>query len=109
MNKCNCHSYNWDIGEVKPIGMITSEGEQVFIDECISRVITQLWANGIHTVNSCCGHGRLQPSIVLAQDADPLEASTVIAKIDTREFKLLQWQLIDTGNGDIHLPITPPF
>ncbi len=30
----------------------------VSIDSCIASEIAWLWANGVATVNSCCGHGK---------------------------------------------------
>lgn len=37
----------------------------VSVDKCLVPAIKALWAAGIPTVNSCCGHGILPVSILL--------------------------------------------
>lgn len=70
------------------------------LDECIADVVQAAWERGVRTLGSCCGHGERRPSLVLCQDADqPDIARAVLADIDTRDWQLLQWQLIDVEIG----------
>lgn len=38
------------------------------IDYCISNIVASLNAGNIKTIASCCGHGRLSPSVILEND-----------------------------------------
>lgn len=38
------------------------------VDYCISHMVAALNAANITTANSCCGHGRINPSIILEDD-----------------------------------------
>ena len=40
------------------------------IDRCIAPIVEALNAGGVHTVASCCGHGTIPGSIVLADGRD---------------------------------------
>ena len=97
-NPCNCHSYNADVGETPNRVMTAPDGKEVCIDECIADTLQHLWNNNIDTLNSCCGHGRTKPSIVLNQSLSKDDANHVrelIRKTDHREFDLLSWHLIN--------------
>ncbi len=37
--------------------------ETICIDRCILDEMTQLWAEGVITYGSCCGHNRLPPTV----------------------------------------------
>lgn len=106
---CNCRSYNWEIGE-KPevvltpppcLGITRCDGEpkeKISIDACIANVIGHLWHNGIITLGCCCGHDKLDPSIILEQSSTTEFAEKVraiIAEVDDRYFQLLAWNLVD--------------
>jgi len=40
-------------------------GRVVFVDSCISHLVAALNAAGLETVASCCGHGKIDGSIIL--------------------------------------------
>lgn len=42
-------------------------GGVVGIDRCIADEIQALWALGIETCNSCCGHNTVLPMIIVAE------------------------------------------
>lgn len=99
---CNCKSYNWAIGEDEEAVLTPPEelglhrGDTVFIDACIANVIKHLWDNGIATLNSCCGHNRVAPSIVVQQNCTDDEAENIrqtIAEVDDRDWVILSWKL----------------
>lgn len=104
MAKCNCRSYNAQIGEVEEIVLPRPdwlpEGERVNgvpVDACIAQVIKQLWYHGIVTLSSCCGHNGLfgSPSIVLGEHVENYsKVRRLIKKIDDRPFELSQWKRV---------------
>jgi len=61
MNKC-C-----DFGEFKCDVQIISctTGLNIYVDRCIADIITALNRHGIKTIASCCGHGKIDGSIIL--------------------------------------------
>jgi hypothetical protein len=78
--------------------MTAPDGKEICIDACIADTIQHLWNSGITTLNSCCGHGRLKPSIVLGQSCDHDSADIarhLIQQVDDRDFSLLSWHLIE--------------
>lgn len=73
-------------------------GPTIAIDRCIADVVQALWAEGLTTLGSCCGHGKVAPSLVLT--SDPIEETTAAAlrRMDPdRSWTLYQWQLIDVS------------
>jgi len=42
-----------------------SKGNPVFVDKCLKEAIEYLNANGFKTIASCCGHGKVEPSIII--------------------------------------------
>jgi hypothetical protein len=105
---CNCHSYNKDTGIETEIiltppewmGLAYMGGEpktQVAIDKCIAHVISHLWGRGVATLNSCCGHGKANPSIIFGDnktEADAVAIREIIAAVDVRNFEILSWRLV---------------
>lgn len=68
----------------------------ICIDACIAKTIRHVWDSGIVTLNSCCGHGKDSPTIILEQNCNKFHADKVreiIAQVDSRSFKLLSWVL----------------
>jgi hypothetical protein len=55
---CDMGSYDHQI--CMPIN-----GKVQCVDFCISHMVAALNAANITTINSCCGHGRIHPSIIL--------------------------------------------
>lgn len=106
MIKCNCHSYNRDdanSGKDQEIALYPPKSlgidrDTVCVDACISHVIKHLWDNQISTLNSCCGHGKDNPSIILQSyisDDDANKIRELISQVDSRFFKLMAWKLIE--------------
>ncbi len=102
---CNCYSpsmHSSSEGKRKgvvfrpPRGLIPNK-TTVGLDACIANVVWHLWANGVVTLSSCCGHGVKPPSLVLEESISPERAKQVrglIAKIDARQFNLYSWKLV---------------
>ena len=103
---CNCHSYNWDNPDsgkeqnvmLNPKEYFPFQGEErlVCVDKCIAHVIRHLWKNNVWTLNSCCGHNKLEPSVVFTQnlkDEDAENIRRIIAEVDDRKFDILSWKL----------------
>ena len=44
-----------------------SEGNPVFVDKCLKDTIELLNKQGIKTIASCCGHGKISPTILIGQ------------------------------------------
>ena len=92
---CDCWSYNANEG-VTPnaVPRLPPNGQLVCVDACISQVIQRLWTHRIWTAGSCCGHGRLLPSVILSEGDQSIEAVfDAIAEIDEREWEVLRWEL----------------
>ena len=104
--QCNCYSPSFDVGppEGQDIGAVLLapphlglERNTVSVDACIVPVVKHLWAQGIVTRSSCCGHGKKPPSLVL-EDSIPQERAkhirALIAEVDKRQFDLYSWKLV---------------
>jgi len=97
---CDCHSYNKDSGTVKEIILNTKDffdhkEKTICVDACISDQIIALWSEGIWTLGSCCGHNKDVPNVIIAESASPELAHKVLKIWDDREWKVLQWKLIE--------------
>ncbi|MFJ7174548.1 DUF551 domain-containing protein [Citrobacter freundii] len=100
---CNCHSYNRQDGEVpnvilnvpENIRIYTDGRENVCVDACIADVISQLWQEDLPTLNSCCGHGREAPAIVIPQDAEPKKYLDMLSRIDARSWVVSRWERVE--------------
>lgn len=100
---CNCKSYNkpeW--GGDRPEVMVPKPdwsertSDTIGLDACIADDILKLWANGIRTLSSCCGHMKAPPSIVVESKTHPKEmADAYIAKIKklVPGWEVYQWEL----------------
>lgn len=78
------------------------------VDPCIATTIQWLWASGIHTLGSCCGHNKRPPSVVLASglllDGEVQWVHRTIAEVDDRTWTLHQWQLVElAAPGPVNL------
>lgn len=101
---CNCKSYNWQIGEEQDVILDPNEyfcwdtpARTVCVDACIADQIKMLWENKIWTVGCCCGHGNMNPDVIISEGADPEEAKCLLKKNDpNRKWDVLQWQLVTT-------------
>jgi hypothetical protein len=53
------------MGEYKCTVPMPVKGRRVEVDFCIADIVASLNAGNITTISSCCGHGKLEPSILL--------------------------------------------
>jgi len=69
----DCYSNSWQTGDI-PEQVVTYPftGNQVAVDACLVDRLQTLWALGIETSGSCCGHGQRPASVVV--DLEPLLA-----------------------------------
>lgn len=75
-----------------------SKKDTISIDKCIVPIIKILWENGIHTLGSCCGHNKINPSVVLHDDENPTKTIKLLEKYDTdRRWDVFQWRLVNTN------------
>lgn len=95
---CNCRSYNAGTDGTPEAILYTPSGKAVCIDACIADTIKALWAAGVETLNSCCGHNGLfdrqapGPSVVIAQYEDPRRVAEVLRGLDNREWTIYRWE-----------------
>lgn len=71
--------------------------ETVCIDAEIVGVIQHLWACKVETRGSCSGHGKENPSIIVAdgyEDADIEWIRQLIGEVDDRTWDIYQWRLV---------------
>lgn len=96
---CNCYSYNWCVGETPEVVLkvpqflkpyIGKERETICVDACIENDILLLWEKEIVTLNSCCGHNRIEASLVLQENANEY-ISNSIRQIFGDKYKLFSW------------------
>lgn len=109
LKPCNCNSYNWGIGEKENVILRAPENfgftKDVCVDYCIAPAIKALWDADIITLNSCCGHGKMKPSIILQESATidlAKNAKLVVSKVDDREFDFLSWKLVNCESEAQH-------
>lgn len=98
-----CDHSNEPGGREAAMKVVERDGDgkpTVWCDPCIAPIVTALNSAGIRTSASCCGHGRLAPSIALADgrwvlltsglvvllpDGSPAPSSVSINTVDERE------------------------
>lgn len=99
---CDCRSYNRpEVGSVPSVVLDApdwaNKPQGICVDACIAHAVTALWRVDYITLSSCCGHaGKLAgyPDLVLGHDETDFPGiREVIASVDDRLFRLLQWQL----------------
>lgn len=107
MIECNCKSYNLSNTGIIPedvlkipeflIGVLNRHQDTLCVDSCITKNILLLWENEIITLESCCGHGILEPVLIIGNDyrAKPIkEIRALLLTVDDREWDILQWRLV---------------
>jgi len=97
---CGCHgfgskeTYSKQVLINVPTCLISLIGKaEIAIDPCIEEEIKFLWSKGIATINSCCGHDKLPPSVVVLEE-DELkmrELGYQSLPISTHVFILKSW------------------
>lgn len=70
-----CHCVNVEFGSYdNQVVMRHPSGKLVCIDTCIATEIGWLWHQGINTINSCCGHRKIAPSVIVDEkDYDKMD------------------------------------
>ena len=64
-----CHCVNVEFGSYdNQVVMKHPSGKLVCIDTCIASEIGYLWHKGINTLNSCCGHQKLLPEVIVSKE-----------------------------------------
>lgn len=48
-----------------PTSLKDSKGRIVCVDKCLKEAVENFNARGIETIASCCGHGVIQPSVLI--------------------------------------------
>ena len=99
---CNCKSATYPGGEVEGVLVDSAEyfawdspSRPVAIDACIEKEIRALWAAGVWTGGSCCGHNLTGPSIVIATGSDGPRAKKLLEEIDPgRKWSDFSWRLV---------------
>ena len=82
-----------------PDGICTwKDNRSVCLDRCIASIVPTIWAAGLETVGSCCGHGKEDASVVV-ESQHGIEyiarIASVLERIDPqRRWRILQWSLI---------------
>ncbi len=72
--KCECDPKTNHFGSnLRTVQLVDPLGKIVDVDQCISHIIKFLWANGVKTVTSCCGHGRTGPNVVVKGRASKIK------------------------------------
>lgn len=63
-----CHCVDVEMGshdnQVSMLNPFTNKW--ICVDTCIATYVGWLWHQGIETLNSCCGHGKVRPSVIVA-------------------------------------------
>lgn len=107
---CNCNIYNLD-GQVHDRDEVVldrpewmPDGERVNgvpVDACIANVVEHLWAKGVKTWGSCCGHnGRFGPPALLLDRSEDIRAvRALIAEVDQRIWSLEWVRVADHPQG----------
>lgn len=79
------------------------EVRSISADRCCVDVLKHLWRCRIDTRSHCCGHGKTEPSIILAgvtltkNYIDFIEQTITAADKLKRKWLLLQWQLVQVN------------
>lgn len=105
---CNCHSYNLDppdSGKEPNVLVRVFAGEDdksnpifrdIPVDACIADIIAEIWDKGVETVESCCGHGKMDGYIMLRNNA-PQEEVDIVAQVlkeHGRTIPILSWMRV---------------
>lgn len=79
MIPCKCKnvdfgSYKNTVGMILPYDIddcLTSKkkGAAIYIDTCIASEIGYLWHQGVETLNSCCGHNKMEPTVIITKES----------------------------------------
>jgi hypothetical protein len=65
---CTCEGVSFGVYSAA-VSMKMADSKWVCIDVCIATEIGRLWMNGVTTINSCCGHGKLPPAVIVTDES----------------------------------------
>ncbi len=66
----SCHCVDVEPGTYdNQVSMLDANEKWVCIDTCIATAIGWLWHHDVVTLNSCCGHGRMNPTVIVAEES----------------------------------------
>jgi hypothetical protein len=68
---CSCSGLIESYSFATEVIMRDPHGGLVGIDVCIASEIGKLWMSGIETVECCCGHGHMRPSVIVKEESIP--------------------------------------
>lgn len=100
---CDCISYNRpDFGphdgrqEVVLAAPAHIQGRPngICVDACIVNAIKMLWSHQVITMGCCCGHNRVNPSLVIAEHEDAERVKKMLSENDDRQWEVMQWRLV---------------
>ena len=72
------------------------EHRSVCIDECIVDQVKAVWTAGFETGGCCCGHGKSDPELIVANgynDEEVQAIADVLKTNDSRPWTIRQWRL----------------
>ena len=64
--------------------------QKIAIDRCLVPTIKLLWSNGIKTLNCCCGHNRLKPTVIVDEKYIPKLMSLGFTHFSHSRYGLLE-------------------
>lgn len=82
---CGCPDFGEYTGMVEliPPHFIQRDDDRgICVDVCLALEVSNLWKIGVVTTGSCCGHGRLPPSICVRDDYDNKMLSLGYSRFD---------------------------
>lgn len=114
MSTCHCvsvamGSHDNTVDMRAPFDLPNRDDRWVCIDTCIATEIGRLWHQGVITLNSCCGHGKRPPSVIVAADSydrmDALGYKWELAPSGLRAHRLQR--VVSQSATPSELPTTP--
>lgn len=63
--ECHCVDVEFGTYDNQVVMEHPVSGKLVGIDTCIATEIGWLWHQEINTLNSCCGHGKIPPTVIV--------------------------------------------
>ena len=70
-----------------------SSGRFIYVDKCLKEAIENLNKQDIKTIASCCGHGIIQPSIIINLKREKMkETQEILIKMGFKNINNNVWQ-----------------
>lgn len=67
---CSCNDVSFGTYDAQVLVALPN-GNWIGVDACLVPILKWLWTKGVDTVVSCCGHGKISPSIVVTDGSVP--------------------------------------